>query len=277
MLPELELENLSHEELIKEAKQRRRNPTIAEKRLWRRLSRRKMRGFYFSRHAVQKNNIFDFYCGKLKLVIEIDYSVENLLTEFYQERDFRLKGLGYRVLRFKEVQVLKEFPSVINQIEELIWELWISRKKAKVSNVRSKTNPNSSGMEIVNQDESTQSTVSREPRDLLIEQAREMRKNPTNAETLLWGELKGKKLAGYKFRRQHPLRSFIVDFYCPSKKLVIEVDGPYHANQKACDWVREVDLQSMGYKVLRFSNDQVEHHLNDVLEEIRSVLINTKE
>ena len=87
MLPELELENLSHEELIYEAKQRRSNPTIAEKRLWRRLSRRKMRGFYFSRHAVRKKDIFDFYCSKLKLIIEIDYSVDNLLKEYYQQRD----------------------------------------------------------------------------------------------------------------------------------------------------------------------------------------------
>ena len=201
-------------------------------------------------------------------------------------------------MRFKEVQVLKEFPSVINQIEELIWELWISRKKAKVSYVRSENNPISSGYKhpipnpspleekgtrtaggkgFFKKDEPTHFTVSRQTRNLLIEQAREMRKNPTNAEMLLWGELKSKQLAGYKFRRQHPIGAFIVDFYCPSKKLVIEVDGPFHANQKAYDRVREVDLQKMGYKVLRFSNDQVEHHLNYVLEEIRLILINTKE
>lgn len=297
MLPELELENLSHEELINKAKQRRSNPTIAEKLLWRRLGNIKIGGHTFCRQAVRRNYIFDFYCSKLKLLIEIDYSVGNLLTEYYQERDVRLQELGYRVLRFKEVQVLKDFSSVINQIDDFIWKLWISRKKAKVSNIRSGIKPISSEKNSIpgtspcektdfhpagengldNQNKSLYFSVSQDTRALLIEQAKEMRKNPTIAEALLWGELKAKKLAGYKFRRQHPLGSFIVDFYCPSKKLVIEVDGPFHANQTANDRLGEVILQTKGYQVLRFSNDQVEHHLNEVLEEIRSILITNKE
>lgn len=123
-----------------------------------------------------------------------------------------------------------------------------------------------------NQHEPGNLTISRETRDLLIERAREMRKHPTNAEALLWGELRKKKLAGYKFRRQHPIGSFIVDFYCPLKKLVIEIDGPIHRYQKVYDETREDILNAKGCTVLRFTNQEVENDLGGVLQEIRIIL-----
>jgi very-short-patch-repair endonuclease len=128
------------------------------------------------------------------------------------------------------------------------------------------------GIGLTTQDESGNFTVSRETRDLLIEQAREMRKHPTNAEASLWRVLRKKKFAGYRFRRQHPIALFIVDFYCPLKKLVIEIDGPIHRYQKGYDETREEVLKAMGCTVLRFTNQQVETDLGAILQEIFKTL-----
>jgi very-short-patch-repair endonuclease len=99
-----------------------------------------------------------------------------------------------------------------------------------------------------------------------IEQAaRHLRQQLTPAEATLWEALRGRQLGGLKFRRQHPVGRFIVDFYCPSCKLVIEVDGSIHARQQAYDQVRTDQLQIFGYSVLRFTNDEVMNDLATVL------------
>jgi very-short-patch-repair endonuclease len=99
-----------------------------------------------------------------------------------------------------------------------------------------------------------------------------MRKEPTRAESLLWNELRKEKLAGFKFRRQHIIQTFIVDFYCPAAKLVIEIDGANHKTQLEYDQVQEVDLRTMGYQILRFTNERVITDLAGVLGEIRQTL-----
>ena len=99
-----------------------------------------------------------------------------------------------------------------------------------------------------------------------------MRQSPTPAEALLWQHLRKSRLAGYKFRRQHIVQTFIVDFYCPAGKLVIEIDGGVHESQKDYDQIREMDLEEMGYQVLRFKNETVLKNTNWVLKEILSVL-----
>ena len=107
--------------------------------------------------------------------------------------------------------------------------------------------------------------VSRWMRDQLIEQARSFRKNPTQAETLLWEKLRKRCLGGLKFRRQHIIYSFIVDLYCPAAKLVIEIDGPVHEHQKEYDRVREKYLEELGYQIVRFNNKEVEEDIEMVL------------
>ena len=89
--------------------------------------------------------------------------------------------------------------------------------------------------------------------------ARELRKNPTPAEKLLWRELRGRNFRGLKFRRQHPIGSFIVDFACLSRQLVVEVDGGIHlepgkmkADRERRDWLR-----SKGFVVVRVTNSDV--------------------
>jgi very-short-patch-repair endonuclease len=95
--------------------------------------------------------------------------------------------------------------------------------------------------------------------------ARRLRQLMTPAEDQLWRALRGRQLVGLKFRCQHPIGRFIVDFYCPSCKLVIEVDGDIHSQQKAYDEARTEQLESYGYRVLRFTNEEVLNDLQTVL------------
>ncbi|WP_319423231.1 endonuclease domain-containing protein [Pleurocapsa sp. FMAR1] len=104
------------------------------------------------------------------------------------------------------------------------------------------------------------------------EAARRLRKNLTTAETHLWSALKNKQLEGLRFRRQHPVGNFILDFYCASCKLVVEVDGEIHNQQTDRDRARTDKLEEHGYKVLRFSNKQVLNDLPWVLEQIKAII-----
>ncbi|HYV92564.1 MAG TPA: endonuclease domain-containing protein [Chitinophagales bacterium] len=108
----------------------------------------------------------------------------------------------------------------------------------------------------------------------IFRRAEELRKRMTPAEELLWEELKGKKVNGMKFRRQHPLNNFIADFYCHQKRLVIELDGSIHdeADQAEYDLGRTEELSEFEIKVIRFSNEMVMRNLKDVIEEIKKVL-----
>ncbi|HMA37322.1 MAG TPA: endonuclease domain-containing protein [Chloroflexia bacterium] len=101
------------------------------------------------------------------------------------------------------------------------------------------------------------------------ERARELRRPQTPAENRLWAHLRDRQLAGYKFRRQHPLGRFIADFYCAACRLILELDGESHQHQGEYDAERTVWLQAAGYYVLRFPNDAVYHHLGTVLESIQ--------
>jgi very-short-patch-repair endonuclease len=105
-----------------------------------------------------------------------------------------------------------------------------------------------------------------------IEQAaRRLRQALTPAEVKLWSALRRRQLAGLKFRCQHPVGQFILDFYCPTCKLVVEVDGKIHEQQTEYDQARTHYLQAYGYRILRFSNQQVFSDLEAVLDEIKAV------
>ena len=98
--------------------------------------------------------------------------------------------------------------------------------------------------------------------------AKHNRKNPTQAEMILWEALRNKKLGGFKFRRQHPIDDYILDFYCHSKKLCIELDGEYHndPNKQSYDLRRTEELNRYQIKVIRFSNKEITNDLQDVLD-----------
>ena len=97
-----------------------------------------------------------------------------------------------------------------------------------------------------------------------------MRKNLTSAEDLLWQRLRRKQVGGLRFRRQHPIGRFIVDFYCAEARLVIELDGPVHhqPGHDEYDADRQEFLEQLELKVIRFDNAQVLHQTDDVLETI---------
>jgi very-short-patch-repair endonuclease len=98
-----------------------------------------------------------------------------------------------------------------------------------------------------------------------------MRKEPTSAEQILWQELRAKKL-GVKFRRQHLIDQFIVDFYCVELGLVIEVDGGVHRKKQSADLEREQILKALGCSIIRFNNKAVEEELPKVIKKIKDVI-----
>src|SRR6266498_2787428 len=106
--------------------------------------------------------------------------------------------------------------------------------------------------------------VSRE----LQERARELRRNMTPSEKILWEKLRHNRLKGLQFRRQQIIDSYIVDFYCHSKALVVEVDGDIHDLQKDYDLERDNHLIARGFHVLRVSNNDVKENLMIVLQKI---------
>lgn len=112
---------------------------------------------------------------------------------------------------------------------------------------------------------------------LLLDKAREMRKNPTEAESVLWTYLSDNKL-GVHFRRQHPVFGYIPDFVSLKNQLIIEIDGGYHfdGEQPKKDVERTSWLNEAGFVVLRFTNDQVLYNIDTVLEEINDALEDTQ-
>jgi very-short-patch-repair endonuclease len=102
--------------------------------------------------------------------------------------------------------------------------------------------------------------------------AREKRHDPTPAESKLWSRLRGKNLGGAKFRRQHAIERFIVDFFCAEAKLVIEVDGEIHQYTVTEDEVRQEFLESLDLRIIRFTNDEVLQSTENVLTKIANVL-----
>jgi leucyl-tRNA synthetase len=106
---------------------------------------------------------------------------------------------------------------------------------------------------------------------ILKELSRENRQNQTEAEAFLWKELQAGQ-SGFKFRRQHVMFNNIVDFVCLDKKLVVEVDGKYHEEQKEYDDVRTSEIETLGFKVIRFTNEEVLANIDNVIKTIKEEL-----
>ena len=111
--------------------------------------------------------------------------------------------------------------------------------------------------------------------DLLSAYADYNKSHPTEAESIVWDILKSKNIDGHKFRRQHIIKDYIVDFVCLHNKLVIEIDGEYHLDGKQIvkDKSRTEDLQKSGYTVVRFTNDEVTSKTQQVIKDIKKALM----
>ncbi|MEQ6166692.1 endonuclease domain-containing protein [Ekhidna sp. MALMAid0563] len=109
----------------------------------------------------------------------------------------------------------------------------------------------------------------------LKELSRQLRKNSTLSEVLLWNELKGKKMYGYQFMRQKPILNYIVDFFCSKLRLVIEVDGDSHNHEDAnkADQTRQKEIEKLGIRFLRFDDLDVKHNMSNVLRTIESFIL----
>ncbi len=106
----------------------------------------------------------------------------------------------------------------------------------------------------------------------IFQNAEQLRKNMTLAEKLLWERLNKNQL-GVRFKAQHPMDMFIVDFYCHKYKLIIEVDGEIHLNQKDYDEGRTAELNRFDLTVIRFTNEDVVNEIEKVVSEIKMYLI----
>jgi very-short-patch-repair endonuclease len=107
----------------------------------------------------------------------------------------------------------------------------------------------------------------------LKEYARKLPRTTTDAERCLWRHLRARRLAGYKFRRRVIIEPYIVDFACLDAKLIIEADGGQHSEQETYDLKRSARLEGMGYRVLRFWNNEILQQTQAVLEQIEQVLV----
>ena len=109
---------------------------------------------------------------------------------------------------------------------------------------------------------------------ILGERRKDLRKNQTKTEEILWWYLRGQKL-GVKFKRQHSIGGYILDFYCPEKKLIIELDGEIHNTREAKEYdaMRDKYFRELGYIVLRLLNKEVENDIEGALNKVRSNFI----
>ncbi len=105
----------------------------------------------------------------------------------------------------------------------------------------------------------------------MLDIRRALRANCTPAEEILWEEIRNRKLNGLKFKRQHSIGNYIVDFYCASKRLIVECDGEVHftEDQKEKDKHRDQNLTEMNFRIIRITNSQV---LNEI-EQVKKILL----
>ena len=105
--------------------------------------------------------------------------------------------------------------------------------------------------------------------------AKRLRRTMTPCEKLLWNRLKAKNIAGAKFRRQHPIKFFIADFYCHEVRIVIEVDGPIHTALEHIEYDanRDAEMDTLGIRVMRFTNDEIKYHTCKVIRLIKALVI----
>ncbi len=108
----------------------------------------------------------------------------------------------------------------------------------------------------------------------LKERRRELRKRSTKTEEILWLKIRNNQL-GCKFKRQHSIGGYIIDFYCSKRKLIIEIDGATHNSKEAREYdkIRDEYFGELGYKTIRFLNEEIQKDTNNVLSKIKNYLI----
>ena len=111
----------------------------------------------------------------------------------------------------------------------------------------------------------------------LKERARELRKNSTFSERILWKHLRSRQLHGYQFQRQKPIDQYIVDFYCSKLKLIIEIDGITHNHKQHYDKKREKRLTELGFIIIRFDGYYIIENISGALQVISDRIVQIEE
>ena len=120
----------------------------------------------------------------------------------------------------------------------------------------------------------------KELREIAKTRCRELRKNSTNAEMIFWNKVRNRKFIGKKFYRQYPVfydingkeSFYIADFYCHESRLIVELDGSIHDFRKTEDEIRSEVINNLGIRVIRFSNNEIELNINNVLNKLSELL-----
>jgi len=107
--------------------------------------------------------------------------------------------------------------------------------------------------------------------DVKVQRAKELRREPTDEEKVLWQYLRKNRLGGFHFRRQQVIQGFIVDFYCHQACLVVEVDGGVHEDQIEYDRERDKILEGLDLRIMRVKNEEIKNNLQEVLVRIEAV------
>ena len=99
-----------------------------------------------------------------------------------------------------------------------------------------------------------------------------LRNNATKAERMLWEELKNNRI-GFKFRRQHGIKGYIVDFYCPKLKLIVELDGMVHdfRKQRERDYLKEKELEKLNFKIIRYNNFDIIENIDEIMTNLKNI------
>jgi very-short-patch-repair endonuclease len=109
----------------------------------------------------------------------------------------------------------------------------------------------------------------------MLEAARQLRKRETRGEQILWQALRNRKAGGRKFRRQQPIGAFVVDFFCSSERLVVEIDGPIHNDLREADAERQAIIESTGVRFVRLSSELAASNVQEALRQIEAAFGST--
>ncbi|MDZ7717316.1 MAG: endonuclease domain-containing protein [Balneolaceae bacterium] len=156
-----------------------------------------------------------------------------------------------------------------------LWATWFDLNHLMMANKRENKTPLSRGRGAGGEGEKSNKSIKlslhagAEPYQFRY--AKELRREMTKAEEVLWEQLRARRFLNLKFRRQHPILDFVVDFYCHELKLIVEADGKYHSeeNTQYYDDERTKELQRYGYLVIRFSNEEILNDMDQVLRQLK--------
>ncbi len=215
---------------------------------------------------ITKPLLCKYFGGKMVVNDEVLNHIKYLFEQVYRRRGPLLES------NLKQAEV-PDVCTVLHNARGTAPGMWFVRKASlNPSEKEAPLNPPQGGTLDSDNSDSHYNYLTADPTiyGLLKKFVTEHRGNPTLAEQRLWEILKGRKLSGYKFRRQHIIDSYIADFVCLSKKLIIEVDGLIHQvpENKISDEARSIALNMLGFEVIRFTNEQILHDADNVLNKI---------